>query len=251
MIKTLLLGALQGLTEFLPVSSSGHLVIAQHFLNVGGDVLFLDTLLHAGTLGAVFVFFSKDIFTWAKDARRIRQILLVTAITGVIGICFERFFESLFTSPRFVSVLLAINGCVLIGTKFLKEKNKPLTTQDSALMGAIQGIAVMPGISRSGSTISALLARGVSRQEAFRFSFIASIPAVLGALIIEGRGAERIPAQSALDLTAGIATAFIVGLLSLKILSGMIKNHRFHFFGYYCLAAGLLSLGATFLWRTP
>lgn len=239
----LLLGILQGLTEFLPVSSSGHLVIAQHYLKIEGDVLFLDTLLHVGTLGAVLAFFFRDIRTWLKDIRKIGLVLLVTLITGLVGISFRQIFESAFSSVRLVSFFLIINGLVLLATRLLREKNKTPDIKDSIVMGLAQGIAIIPGLSRSGSTISALLCRGIGREEAFRFSFIASIPAILGAFLFELKYAHKIPAQDFPGLILGIAASFVVGLIALHVLAHFVKSHRFHLFGYYCLALGTLSLG--------
>jgi undecaprenyl-diphosphatase len=248
-IKTLFLGIIQGLTEFLPVSSSGHLVIAQHFMKIGGDVVFLDILLHIGTIGAVIVFFFKDILAWVRDLRKILLVFLVTVITGVVGILFKSFFESVFASVRLVCVLLIVNGLILLATKFLREKNRTPDVKDGLWMGLVQGIAVLPGISRSGSTISALFARGIKREEAFRFSFIASIPAVLGAFLYKLKEAGAFPRENASNLAAGAIASFVVGLIALRILDRLIKNHRFYVFGYYCVAVGTLSLGASLYWK--
>ncbi len=242
MLKIILLGAIQGLTEFFPVSSSGHLVITQHFLNVKGNLVTLDIALHLGTLAALFTYLFRDIIRAFTNRRVLGQIFLVTLITGMIGVPLKKTFESLFTAPHQVAALLIINGIILSATVFFKNRERVPGTADSVIMGIAQGLAIAPGISRSGLTISSLLMRGVKREEAFRFSFIASIPAILGAFLLEERhaaGASAMPFSWGVVLV-GVLVSYGFGLIALRFLNRIIRNDKFHVFGYYCLVIGTI-----------
>jgi undecaprenyl-diphosphatase len=240
MLKLILLGAIQGMTEFLPVSSSGHLVIIQRLLGLHQNLVFLDISLHIGTLLALVTFFFKDILAACKDAKLILRILIATVVTGIIGLVFKKVFESFFTSPALVSVLLIVNGLLILATGFIKKGGRLPNYADSALMGISQGIAITPGISRSGATICTLLARKVDPREAFRFSFLASIPAILGALLLETKDTDwtKITEYHLLDIATGVATAYTFGILAMFLLKKSLLSGRFHAFGYYCVLAG-------------
>jgi undecaprenyl-diphosphatase len=243
MLKLIFLGALQGLTEFFPVSSSGHLVIAQNFLGINKDVIFLDVFLHIGTLLALVTFFFNDIVASFKNPKTIGLIALVTVITGSIGLTFKKIFESFFMAPHSVAIFLCINGMILIATRFLKKGDKrAVGIVDGIVMGLAQGLAITPGISRSGLTIIALLGRGVAREEAFRFSFIASIPAIMGAFFLETRKINGTMTFNPLALTAALAASYLFGIMALEILRRIIKNNKLHAFGIYCLFFGALLL---------
>lgn len=239
MIKVLALGAIQGLTEFFPVSSSGHLVFAQNLLGIPGNTVFLDISLHLGTLAALGTYFFRDILKAFTNRKVIVQIILVTLATCVIGFPLKKIFESLFSTPTAVAGLLMINGLVLASTVFFKNKQRAPNNTDSLLMGIAQGFAIAPGISRSGSTIAILLARGIKREEAFRFSFIASIPAIIGAFLMEERNTQssQLP-FSPTGVFLGAITAYTFGLLALRVLGRLVQKNQLHFFGYYCLAVG-------------
>ncbi len=240
-IKTIILGCVQGLTEFLPVSSSGHLVVTQHFLHISENVVFLDTFLHLGTILALYVFFYKDIIKTFKTPKILLYIGIVTVITGFIGIVFKKPLEELFNSIRDTALQLIVNGIILLLIPFFKERQKPIKLPDSIIMGLAQAAAIIPGISRSGATIASLLARGINKDDAFRFSFIASIPAILGAFILEAKDIDikNIP-YTIKDMSAGIISAFMFGILALFILKNTIKNNKIHYFGYYCLIFGII-----------
>lgn len=242
MIKIILLGAIQGLTEFFPVSSSGHLVIAQHYLGITGNLVFLDVLLHIGTILALFVFFFKDILRALKSPKTIGLIAIVTLITGVIGIAFKKTLESLFNSTHATALQVLINGMILLTIPFFKERQRQPGLMDSAVMGVAQGVAIIPGISRSGLTITSLLAIGIKREEAFRFSFIASIPAIIGAFLLEAKDADLAASFPTAALLAGIATAFAFGMLALCGLKKLIDSKKFYLFGYYCICFGIVFL---------
>ncbi len=242
MLKIIILGALQGATEFLPVSSSGHLVIAQHFLGIKNEVVLLDIFLHTGTILALLVFFFKDILSIVKRPKVIGLIALITLITGIIGITFKKSFEYFFSSAHLVAIFLLINGAILAATRFFKDKGRSPGLLDSIAMGIAQGIAIIPGISRSGLTISTLLALGIKKEEAFSFSFIASIPAILGAFFLEAKDAGFHAPYGPVWISAGVAAAFVFGTLSLFALKKIIQHRNIHWFGYYCIFLGAVVL---------
>ncbi|MDD5573851.1 MAG: undecaprenyl-diphosphate phosphatase [Candidatus Omnitrophica bacterium] len=240
MFKIIILGAIQGLTEFLPVSSSGHLVVVQRLLGLKDQLVFLDISLHIGTLLSLATFFYKDIAAACRDKKMILLILIVTIVTGAIGLTFKTLFESFFELPRLVSIILVLNGAVILLTQFIKKGGRLPGYADSALMGLSQGLAIAPGISRSGATISTLLLRHIDPQDAFRFSFLASIPAILGAFILEAKdilGTKAVSYQPP-ELVAGIVASYAFGLLALIILKKSLLRGYFHLFGYYCILAG-------------
>lgn len=242
MHKFMILGILQGLTEFFPVSSSAHLVIIQHFLGFKEELVFLDVSLHVGTILSLLVFFGKDIWKVLKNGRMIGLIAIVTAVTGIIGLPFHKFFKGFFDNPSLVAVILAFNGLLLLATQWIKKENRQPGLADSFWMGAAQAIAITPGISRSGATISSLLFRKIGLDSAFQFSFLASIPAILGAFLYEAKDVDwkHLGSFRPADLMAGIFCAFLSGILALVLLKKILHRDKFHLFGYYCLAAGLV-----------
>lgn len=242
MHKIIILGALQGLTEFFPVSSSGHLVIAQHFLDITKDVVFLDTFLHIGTVLALLTFFRKDILLALKNPKMLWYIAIVTLITGLIGITFKKNLESLFNSAHYTAIQLLINGVILLAVPFFKERHRYPGAADSVVMGIAQGVSIIPGISRSGLTISSLLAMGIKKEEAFRFSFIASIPAIIGAFLLETKDIAFSNSYNPVTLSAGLAASYLFGMLALFSLDKIIHNKKFHLFGYYCVLLAIILL---------
>ena len=190
-LQAIFLGVVQGLTEWLPISSSGHLVIIQNFLGIKAPLIF-DISLHFGTLLAVFAMFWRDIFKIISSLIRLdfndehgklaKYIFIGSIPIGVVGYLFHDFFASLFDSLTFVGFALLTTGVVIYFSKFHRESRK-LDGKESLLVGIAQAISIVPGISRSGFTITAGLLRGVGRREIFRFSFLLSIPAVIGATL--------------------------------------------------------------------
>jgi undecaprenyl-diphosphatase len=242
--KYIFLGFVQGLTEFLPVSSSGHLTILKHLLGVAGDNLSLNISLHSGTLMAVFFFFWHDIRDSLKDIRLLRNILASTIITGLIAVLFKGFFESLFDIKGVVSTGLFVTSIFLLSTYRRmagERKMDELNILDAGIVGLFQAIAIVPGISRSGATISTQLWRGIEKNTAFRYSFLISIPAVSGALVMELPKLKSIQDMDILALFAGFLAAFFTGLIALKTLFIFINKLKFHFFGFYCLAIAILT----------
>lgn len=243
MLKYITLGIVQGLTEFLPVSSSGHLALLENIFHMQKEAVAITVIMHIGTLLAVIIFFFKEILGILKNLRMFWLILLVTLITGLIGLSGKDFFEQLFASPKFIALSLIITGLILFITQMVKNNRRlDLSTKDAIILGAAQGIAIIPGISRSGITISTLLMRGIDREVSFNFSFLVSIPAVLGATLLEAKDIGSVFATSSLELMAGLFASFITGLVSLRILKGIIKKARFHYFGYYCFVVSILVL---------
>ncbi len=243
MIKYIFLGILQGLTEFLPVSSSGHLVIAQKLLGINSNQLAISVALHFGTLLAIIIFFWKDILGVLKNFRLLGLILIVTIITGIIGLSGKDFFENLFSNPKAVAIAWIFTGLILIATKNLRQldKNK-IGAKDAIIVGLAQGLAIIPGISRSGITISTLFFRKIQRSLAFSFSFLVSIPVILGAGLLEAKKIVLVPAGDIKNLIVGFIFSFIFGILALLILKVIINKAKFYYFGYYCLLMAAVTL---------
>lgn len=251
MVESLILGLIQGLTEWLPVSSSGHLVVVKELFGWQPPVLFY-VLLHLGTLSVVMVFFRRDILGILKailkrdfesEEGRIGLFIIVgSAPTGVIGFVFKDFFEAFFDNLYVVGLSLLATGVLLFFSDRI-EGSKPLTYLDSFLVGIAQGISIVPGISRSGVTIATGLLRGVKRKHAFMFSFLLSIPATLGATIVESGDLHLlVSGVDAATVVVGVATSMVVGYLSLKAVQRILRKRKFHWFAPYCWAAGALLL---------
>jgi undecaprenyl-diphosphatase len=243
MIKYILLGIVQGLTEFLPVSSSGHLVILQKILGINANQIAISVILHLGTLLAVIIFFWKDILSLLKNPRLLGLAFIVVVITGLIGVSAKDFFEGLFSSAKAVGIAWLFTGLILISTKRLTRLDRDkLQLKDALVLGLAQSLAIVPGISRSGITISALFYRKIERKLAFTFSFLVSIPVILGAAVLEARKLEAVPSGDIENLVAGFIFSFLTGLLALLLLKLVINKAKFHYFGYYCFFMGLVTL---------
>jgi undecaprenyl-diphosphatase len=255
--QAIFLGVVQGLTEFLPVSSSGHLVFFQSVFGLAEPQLAFDVMLHLGTLLAVVVYFRTDIaqillgtWAWLKErrkgegeARLLLWIVVASVPTGLMGVLFKDWFESFFSMPKTVGLMLLVTGMLLWLTRIVKRNEKTtgeMGVLDALIIGIAQGVAIIPGISRSGSTISTGLFRGLHRELAGKFSFLLSIPAILGATLLEFR---EIDTASGFGVTfIGMAVSFFVGLLSLKLLMNIVKKGRLSYFSYYCWAIGILMI---------
>lgn len=243
MVKFIVFGFIQGLTEFLPVSSSGHLFILKRFLNSGQDLLPFFVLLHFATLLAIFVFFRQEIISTLFQYNVFSQIIIITAITAILGLVADRLLRNLFESRYWVSFFLLVNAGILLQSKKCSgtRECRSITLRDSFVLGVLQGLAVFPGISRSGITISGLLKRGFKPPEAFKLSFVMAIPVILGTSTFKLKAlvTSDIPVSS---LWAGFISAFLVGLLALAILRKTLLKRNFNQFGYYCVAISFLSL---------
>lgn len=254
-LDAVILGLVQGLTEFLPVSSSAHLVIGQHLLNFEGSNLAFDIVLHLGTLLAVLVYFRNDIlkilasFGRKGDApwRRVGLLVLLgTVPTGLIGVLFKDPLENLFGSVRIVAVMLAVTGLLLFLADRVSKTDRPLFgigILDALLVGVVQGLAIIPGISRSGSTIAAGLFLKVKADAAARFSFLLSIPAILGAVVLEGKGILGHALNgSGLTFLTGFCAAAISGWLAIKILIEALQRKKLTLFAVYCWVVAACTL---------
>ncbi len=243
MLKYIILGIVQGITEFFPVSSSGHLVILQKLLGLSGQEIALSVVLHLGTSLALVIFFFKDILKALREIKLLSFIIVVTIITGLIGISGKDFFEKLFSSPKLVALGLIFTGTILIFTrKFTAAKRDMLNFKDALILGLTQGIAIVPGISRSGITISTLLFRGIDWETSFKFSFLASIPAVLGALLLEAGKVDIALKTNMANFSAGFMASLLSGLFSLGILKLILRKAKFYYFGYYCILVAVIIL---------
>jgi undecaprenyl-diphosphatase len=258
--EALSLAVLQGLTEFLPVSSSGHLVLAQTFFGIDPASAFVyDIILHLGTALAALLFYRRDVagvlrglfppYRHAPAAlRETRHLLLLLAAATVptagIGLTFKDFFEGLFASPAAVVGALAVTGAFLIASSLLPAATVPIEKAPwwrAALVGVAQGIAIVPGISRSGSTIVAGLAAGLRREDAVRFSFLLALPAICGAALLQLRDPPPDGAGVSIALAAaGFAAAAATGYLAILLVLRWTRAGRLWQFGLYCWAvAGL------------
>jgi len=243
MFRYILLGIIQGLTEFLPVSSSGHLVIAQRLFGFTGAEVAVVIVLHLGTLVAVIIFFFRDIVVALRDMKLMAFILLATFITGAIGVLGKNFFESLFNSPQAAITALFITGIILLMTRKISTgERKKTELKDGIILGLTQAVAIIPGISRSGITISTLLFRGMHKEACFKLSFLVSIPLILGATLLEFKKVDLAMNNNPVNITAGFIASVISGLLALFFLKLVIKQAKFYYFGYYCIFIALLGL---------
>ena len=251
--NAILLGLLQGVTEFLPVSSSGHLAIAQHFLpGFSQPGVLFDVLLHVATMGAVVLYFRRECIQLAtapfrrdEEAVLYRRLLLLLALgsvpTAVIGLLFKDFFIGLFHNLTVVALALLVTGTLLFLSERLRRsgrKEDKLTWSDALLVGTVQGGAIIPGISRSGSTIAALLLKGVDGETAARFSFLLALPAIFGAALLSLDDMTAVAVSELPGYLAGMLTAFVAGLLSIHLLLAVVRRKRLFAFALYCWLVG-------------
>ncbi len=256
-LDAILLGILQGATEFLPVSSSGHLVLAQHLLGDFEQVgVLFDVLLHVGTIVAVAIYFWRDLSglissLWRRDEGSKQQRYMVGLLiagsvpTAIIGLCFKDFFIGLFERPAFVCIMLLVTGTLLWLAERLRNREQSRTEMnfvDAIIVGTVQGCAIIPGISRSGSTIAALLMRGVDGETAARFSFLLALPAVFGAALLSIKDLDSVGTGAFFPYLAGTIASMLTGLLCIHLLMGVIRRRRLHWFAIYCWLAGGLGL---------
>ncbi len=246
-LQALLLGIIQGFTEWLPISSSGHLVLAQQYFGVSVPIVF-DVMLHVATLLVLFIIFRKELVQiisaffrrdfQSKEGKFGLYVLVGTIPTGIIGLLFRDLFASFFSDVRVVAIGLLSTGFLLYLTRFANG-TRELTLVDAIFIGVIQGIAIMPGVSRSGSTIAVGMLLLIARADVARFSFLLSIPAILGASILEFEHIVSVPWK---PLLIAMGAAFVCGYLSLRFLLGLIEQGKFYLFSYYCFALGALVL---------
>jgi undecaprenyl-diphosphatase len=268
-IQAIIIGIVQGLTEFLPVSSSAHLVFVPEILKVQSSLAF-DTILHVGTLVAVVGYFWKDIIHMLKSffaslmdipRRQFRKglqedqfkklawfIIIGSIPAGLAGILFKDFFESLFSDIIAVGFFLIITGLLLWGSEMIsrrvKDKTslKKMTVKNSLIIGIAQAFSIAPGISRSGATISTGLFLGLERELAARYSFLLSIPAILGAALVQAKDISSVLDISTAATIAGFLAAVISGYMAIKIVLKLIKERNLLIFAYYCWIIGPIAM---------
>lgn len=272
-VEGILLGLLQGVAEFLPISSSGHLALAQELFDLDDVPLLFDIMLHLATLGAVLLFFRRKIWSLLKvagrwlvrrslpednaDVRTIVALLLGTAVTGVFGIVLSDLVEEY--SEELICVGFFITAGLLIFSDAVEERRRKkllesgsdglVTTRTGVRplqglgIGLAQGIGVLPGISRSGSTIAGALLCGVDREQAGEFSFLLSIPAILGAFVLELDDLDAIgDSVGVAPVVAGCVAAFAAGIFALSVLMKIVRKGKLEWFALYLIPAGILGL---------
>lgn len=252
--QAIILGILQGLTEWIPVSSSGHLAIMQNLFKLGNEVFF-DAVLHIATLIVIIFYFreeiwlmAKAVFTWDRMSKHFKWAWFIVAanlLTGAIGLIFKNFFESLFASLLLVGIALIINGMIL-QLSSLRQGFNQIGLKDSILLGLAQGIAIIPGISRSGITITTGILRQRDREDVAKFSFLMSVPAIIGAGILQGKSFDW-ASFSFWPFFIGFVFSGVMGYLTLKWLMKIINKGDFYKFSYYCFGIGILAIILSFI----
>lgn len=246
-MKYLLLGIVQGLTEFLPVSSQGHLLIFEKIFHLQVNIAF-DTVVHLGTALAALIYFRKEIGELFFSQRKLLWLAVVaTFFTGVIGVAFKDFFESLFSAFQYVGPFFIVSGIVILLGEWIgkgKRGGPEMNVRDASLIGLAQGLAILPSLSRSAMTISTALACNLDRKLAAQFSFIISIPAILGAGLIQSRAIFKAGEMGIgfWPLAVGFLAAFFSGMIAIKIFMGLIQRASLRVFAYYCFIIGILTI---------
>ncbi len=262
-LEAIILGIVQGLTEFLPVSSSGHLVLGKAVLGIEIENIAFEVFVHLGTLLAVLTLFWKDIIILLKGVRAIvllrfntvdseektgLQLLLLlflgTIPAATLGYIFKDTFESTFQHPEFVCGALLVTGLLLTASRWSKSKGKEISKVQAFGTGVAQVAAIFPGISRSGTTISTAMLLGVERNQAARFSFLLAIPLIIAASLLQALDLVEAPPASdeIIALIVGTIAAYFSGLFAIKWLLAVVKEGTFSRFAYYCFAVGGIGL---------
>ena len=254
LIETVILGIIQGLTERLPISSTGHLKLFENLLDLNArDLVFFDVVLHVGTLIVILMFFRKEIGKILSSlahldfkteyGKMVPLIIVGVAPTILIGLFFGWLIEDTFQTILPIGIAFLLCGVMLYSSKFGKEKTDRITYSTAIMMGIAQGIAIIPGVSRSGATIIVALLLGIKREKAFKFSFLLSIPAILGALGYTTYTEFSELASTGLrwdEIFAGATVAMLVGYFALKLLWKTIAKRKFHLFAFYCWLLGVV-----------
>jgi len=257
LIKTIILGLIQGLAEWLPISSTAHLKIAQQLLGFAATPLF-DVTLHLGTLVVVVFYFRKDVKNILKAlahldfkseyGQLIPLIIVATIPTGIIGLLYVKFLEDTLQTFLAIGITFLIGATILYTSRIGKENTDTITITIALIMGAAQGLATFPGLSRSGITISTALLLGLKREKAFKFSFLLSIPAIIGDLAVEAykqRGQLALQTIGPIELLSGIIVAMIAGYIAIKLVSKFVRSKKFHYFAIYTWLLGITIIALT------
>lgn len=261
----IILGVIQGLTEFLPVSSSGHLTLGKALLGINEKGILFEVVVHLGTLFAVVTAFWPDIVwlltgfirLFKQDSpsqepnpkevlagQYIAFLIWGTIPAVIVGLFFKDYFERAFSSPLLASVLLLVTGTILLLSRLGLNAKGGVTLKRSVIVGAAQAFAILPGISRSGTTISVGMLCGIRRDEAARFSFLLAIPAIAGAFLLQLKDAIKSPPteEAFIALLAGFVVSYLSGYLAIRFLMSLVRRGRLDYFAWYCYLVGLLGI---------
>jgi undecaprenyl-diphosphatase len=250
-LDAVILGLLQGLTEFLPVSSSGHLVLAQSLLGVKQPGIAFEVLVHLGSLLAVLIFFRRTLVRMlqsifdkrlSRERSTIGYLALGTLPAAVLGILLEDFFAAAFSRPLYAAIMLFVTGGILLSTRFATNRHQGFTWRRALVVGLAQAAAIMPGISRSGATISAGLHAGIEPSKAAEFSFLLAIPVIGGAALLKAKQLVNLPSELASQYLIGGFVSFLVSLVAVYLVLAAVRRGKFEYFAYYCFAAGGVGL---------
>ena len=253
LLTTIILGLIQGFAEWLPISSTAHLRITEHFLGFQATPLF-NVFLHLGTLGVLIFYFRRDIKIvltalvhrdfHSEYGRFIPLIIVATIPTGIIGLLYDKFLADNYQTFLVMGITFLVGATLLIFSKFGKENQAQISYRKSLVMGIAQGAASFPGLSRSGATISTGLLQGLKRETVFKFSFLLSIPAIIGDLGVEAylqRGSfSQGVGVSSLDLAVGLVFTVVAGYLAIVLVKKLVLTKRFHYFAIYTFALGIV-----------
>ena len=251
MIQTIILGLIQGFSEWLPISSTAHLRIAEHLWDLKVTALF-NVALHVGTLVVVVFYFRREVKSIllalvhvdfkSEYGQLIPPIIIATVPTAIIGLLYVKFLEDTLETMLAIGITFLVGATVVYISKVGKENTGTVTYTVALLMGAAQGFAIFPGLSRSGITISIALLLGLKREKAFKFSFLLSIPAIVGDLAVESyhdRGQLAALGMGSIELLAGVVVAMVVGYVAIRLVSKVVASKRFHYFAFYTWTLGL------------
>ena len=258
-LESILLGIVQGLTEFLPISSSAHLVLFEHILKIRLESIRFEVFLHLGTFFSVVIIFRRQIWKLitalkvifkksdleSEQNLKLLGLLLVGTVPAVVlGLSFGEYVEKAFSSSTVASSMLILTGIFLWFTQFTRAKKDKFNYEDAILVGLAQAFALLPGISRAGFTIGTGLFRGIKGEKSAEFSFLLSLPAILGASILKLKETlEENPSSGEIVFyILGGFFAFVFGYIAIRFLLGVLKKGKFQNFAYYCLGVGILSL---------
>ncbi|MEM9081468.1 MAG: undecaprenyl-diphosphate phosphatase [Verrucomicrobiota bacterium] len=250
--KAIVVGVVQGLAEFLPISSSGHIVLTQFLLGIKESGILFEVVLHVGTLLSVLCYFWRKLWAltqslWTKEMEEERRWILYLALATVPAVVLVLtplgdVFESAYENPVLVSGLLLVTGALLLAPKVIKAKSRELTWKGALVMGIGQAFAILPGISRSGSTITAGLLGGIEPKKAAEFAFLMSLPAIAGAVVKERDSFAEMSGELVMPYVLGAGAAFLSGLFAVFVVMEAVKRGKFAYFAYYCFAAGILGM---------
>ena len=255
-LDAIILGIVQGLTEFLPVSSSGHLEIGKAILgddSIPEESLMFTVVLHFATALSTIVVFRKDLwellrgllqFKWNDEAKFAVKILISMIPAALVGLLFEEQIEQLFGGIlQLVGLMLIVTALLLYFADRAKDTDRGVTFWNALLIGVAQAIAILPGISRSGATISTSVLLGVDKTKAARFSFLMVVPLIFGKIFLDIIGGElSLQSESLIPMSAGFIAAFIAGLVACTWMIQLVRNSKLTYFAIYCLLVGILAL---------